>query len=254
MRFLADRVGSVKKLSEIMGVNRAQMSRYLNGTAVPRAELLAEFAQSFGVTMDWFFAEGDIERDLSEVKFGLAVQSMAAHRNFELKEDYMPPGFYLFWKQLFSDNSKLEVLLAKVSNHDGVYSIKMSMTRVAAQHGELELLWAHDRYCKSVLFRSGRNLCMLSLDGYESILVAGSMEKLAFAGTRAMNKALFAGTFYCPQFNTPHRSILVKGVLEKITDNTAHVLEAGRKCGRIKFSELPPTINAVFDSIRTVEN
>jgi transcriptional regulator with XRE-family HTH domain len=84
LQFLTEEVGSVKAMADIIGVNRTQMTRYLNGTSVPRAELLAQMGHKLGIPLDWFFGDGEAERDLAELKLGMAFKKAVAHRNFEI--------------------------------------------------------------------------------------------------------------------------------------------------------------------------
>ncbi|MES0864946.1 helix-turn-helix transcriptional regulator [Ruegeria sp. SCPT10] len=246
LRFLAEKVGSAKHLADIAGVNRTQMSRYLAGTSVPRAELLALVGKQLGIPLDWFFAEGDAEKELAELAFGTSMRNAVQHRKFELPEDFLPEGFYLFWKQMFSDCKKVEVLLGKVTKDAGVHKMRISMIRIASQFGELGTLWEYDSECNSTLFLSAGNLCMLSFDGFDNILVLGHLQKRTFSNYRALPTHIFSGTFYCPQTESPDRSTIVKGALEKIPDSTSHVLRAARRCGRVNLDEVPSYIQSLF--------
>lgn len=246
LNHLAKQVGSVKFLADVAGVNRTQMSRYLAGTSVPRAELLAQVGKRLAIPLDWFFETGEPGRDLAELKFGMSFRNAVVGGKFQVLEPYMPEGFYLFWKQMFTDNTKAEVLLGKVYCDEGVHEMRISMIRVARKYGEVAEAWGGRNDCRNTLFMSGGNLGMISFDGAENIVVHGHLTKQTFVNRRVVSTPVFAGDFYCPHPEKSGRSIFVKGVLEKVPTDTSSLLKAGRRCGRFELSDLPDYIKRLL--------
>ena len=202
-----------------------------------------QIGQALNIPLDWFFGAGDAEADLTELKYGAAFRSTIENRQLETPKHYLPDGFYIFWKQLFIDPTTVEALLAKVYDNDGVRTLEICMVRDNAKYGNAD---AYVRRCKSLLFLSGGNLCMLSMDGFENIVILGNMKRSVFASHRAMSNLSFSGTFFCPQYNDPGRATVVHCALEKVPETTSQVLAAARRCRRYKISDLPTHIKALL--------
>lgn len=241
--FLEQQFGSRAKFAAALNVNRTQMNRYLNGESIPRAELLAQFGQTLNIPLDWFFGGGEPNDELEKARIGKAMQEVMAGRETTLTDRFLPDGIYLYRKQRFSDPKKVEVLLGRVSSEKGIKTFSMSMVRFERHHGNLDTLWGYDKYCRSMCFRSGEGLGMISSDGTENVLIYSHLSKIISAD-RALSVPIFLGECYCRldyhsgALSTGQRSTRVKIMLEKLPNTAREILSAGRKTGLFSASEL----------------
>ena len=92
-------------ISELVGVNRTQSSRYLSGKSMPQPEILYQLSMRLDVPMEWFFTP--ITETISEtsvLKLGTSMTKLVRGHNFEMSNDVSPDRFYLLWKGMFSQN------------------------------------------------------------------------------------------------------------------------------------------------------
>jgi transcriptional regulator with XRE-family HTH domain len=171
-------VGSVNAISELVGVNRTQFSRYLSGKSMPRPEILYHLSMRLDVPMEWFFTPiTETISKTSVLKFGTSMGELVRGRNFEMSDDVLPDGFYLLWKGMFSQKHMAEAFICRVTKASGIKQIKMCVRRSLAKDEIVEGLSSKERFQNGVVIKSSERALILFSESKFNIISAGYLQK-----------------------------------------------------------------------------
>lgn len=130
------KVGSVTEISQMIGVNRTQFSRYLSGKSMPRPEVLYQLSVQLGLPLEWFFSsDATSTSETAVLQFGNAMAELVRGRNFQIMDDVVQDGLYLLWKGMFNSASGAEALMCSVNSYAG---IRKSSCRSGAHWQKME--------------------------------------------------------------------------------------------------------------------
>lgn len=128
LRQLCDQQLSVSSVSRDLGINRQQFARYLNGTSMPRDNIVEKIAKYFDVTTEELFAPTAKQRALSNIALspamGALAELMGTSEQGDITEAELPSGIYVQYKQVLSAPNKCLICLARIYRDNGVVRYK----------------------------------------------------------------------------------------------------------------------------------
>lgn len=104
LRQLCAKEKSVSVVCREIGVNRTQFSRYLNGEAFPRPDLLLRICDYFGVDANILITPLTSDRPESANVLAMSLAGLASYlpsTGYELPERQLPSGLYRIWRRSF---------------------------------------------------------------------------------------------------------------------------------------------------------
>lgn len=123
LRELCSSAPSISHVARDLQINRQQFARYLNGTTMPRGNVVQQIADYFSVDPSALYrnvptdqAEETPLTVLNQVMDSVLMEPILPHE--------LPPGFYMQYKQSFSMAGKILVNLVQISERGGVYRYK----------------------------------------------------------------------------------------------------------------------------------
>lgn len=253
LRYAVDMVGSINKACALIGVNRTQFNRYLNGQSMPRVELLYQFATALSLPIDWFFDPSqDFEAALSAHEYATQSGRSVAGHQFRVSEDMLPDGFYLLWKGTFDGTSEFEAMLGMVKVMNGVKSMKISKHRRMRLRGALSSFDRRDLFLDLLIERSTNGIYFSTGDGDQNHIYNFFVRLRApFVGDR--RAALYTGAGFSGSFGGVGRRSLVPVAMERIEPTRAATVAAARRVGGYKETDLPGHVREAFREIDVPE-
>ena len=247
------KVGSVTEISQMIGVNRTQFSRYLSGKSMPRPEVLYQLSVQLGLPLEWFFSSDVTSTSETAVlQFGNAMAELVRGRNFQIMDDVVQDGLYLLWKGMFNSASGAEALMCSVNSYAGVKKIKLSVRRILAEDGVIDGLPIEHHFINGVMFKSSEGVLSLFSESRFNIMWAGYMQKAYLKQSRGLDENLIG---VLANYRPAGRNAvsLVPLVLEKISDKVGGVLSAARRSTRYYAEDIPPHIQTYFKTVDVPE-
>ena len=252
LKLLSQKVGSVSVLSEEIGVNRTQLSRYLSGQSVPRPELLVRIAQTYDLPLGWLMTpHEDAGASLSEFALADSMYDLYANRRFQVPGTTLSDGFYLAWKGLFTDPGKVEAYLCRIQVSNGVGRVRSNMINYLKRSGDFEQAEPIDHICSGIALKSHRGISISYSDSSSNIMASCFL--LPATSLRYSTKEVFAGfmTLHCA---TGRKEVnIVPKVIEKLPSDCSSLLGAARKTGVYAYDELPPKIREQISDLEVPE-
>ncbi|MGJ8527353.1 helix-turn-helix domain-containing protein [Maritalea sp.] len=243
-------LGSASRVADAMGINRSQLSRYLSGSTVPRIETLFTLARTMGVSMEWFLLDHRLEPNLTgRDQFARSMSQLIRGREFQITEDLLEDGFYMFWKGLWGLPNRYEALFSKIIGANGTKNIRTSMIRPLRREKLLDAFYPGDLMCEGVLIRSAGGITSLFADTPNNVLVIGYLEKQERRWEFGGN-AMYCGnlTVHLPQ--TEQRPSMVPFLIEKVAPKTSTVLQAARSVDSYEFEDLPERVKFHIENMQ----
>ncbi len=247
------KVGSVTEISQMIGVNRTQFSRYLSGKSMPRPEILYQLSLQLDLPLEWFFSsDPDFKSELAVLQFGSAMSELVRGRNFQIMDDVVQDGFYLLWKGMFNQASGAEALICSVTSYAGVKKIKLSIRRALADEGVIDGLSTEHYFINGVMFKSSEGVLTLFSESRFNIMWAGYVQKAYLKQSRGLDENL---TGLLTNYRPVGRNAVsfVPLVLEKISEKEGEVFSAARRSTRYFAEEIPPHIQMYFKTVDVPE-
>ena len=244
-----EKVGSVTEISQMIGVNRTQFSRYLSGKSMPRPDVLYQLSVQLKLPLEWFFSsEVSSGSEAAVLQFGNAMAELVRGRSFQIMDDIVLDGFYLLWKGMFNQQHGAEALICSVNSCAGVKKIKLSVRRTLASDGEIDAPVTENQFINGVMFKSSEGVLMLCSESRFNIMWAGYVQKAYLRQSRGGGENLI-GTL--TQYRPAGRGAvsLVPMLLEKISDTEGKVLSAARRSTRYAIEDIPPHIQTYFKTV-----
>jgi len=231
--------GSVKFTAELIGVNRTQFNRYLNGTSMPRPDMLYQLCRKLDVPMEWFFdASTDFPANLTAHRIGARMRRIVQGKRFSVDAALLPDGFYRIWKATFEEPLQFESFLSTVKTINGHRQMRTLVPRRPTK-GEIAKGW-RSRYFPydCLMMRSSNGLFILASEGLENHLFTYYLRQRASLQLDSAG-VVFAGAALSAAYGFPNRAAAVPAVMEQLTGGTGPVLKAARRAGLIEQADLP---------------
>ena len=248
-----EKVGSVTEISQMIGVNRTQLSRYLSGKSMPRPDVLYQLSVQLKLPLEWFFSsEVSSGSEAVVLQFGNAMAELVRGRSFQIMDDIVLDGFYLLWKGMFNQQHGAEALICSVNSCAGVKKIKLPVRRTLASDGEIDAPVTENQFINGVMFKSSEGVLMLCSESRFNIMWAGYVQKAYLRQSRGGGENLI-GTL--TQYRPAGRGAvsLVPMLLEKISDTEGKVLSAARRSTLYAIEDIPPHIQTYFKTVEVPE-
>ncbi len=248
LRELSDARGSYSQIARDLGINRQQFARYLNGSSRPRDALVRKMAEYFEVETGLFFQSKSVHADgapplAQENPVASAMQEgLSLLEQPEIPESELKSGFYMQYKQSFTQPDKIVCMLCKI------YRDKSGVTRCKRRYSVKvirDLPGIRVSHTSVGVFV--RNLGALVL--FESDAVAGDLVFSAFKPSSIFSLAERVKTGVVMTHGRPGSLGPVAGrhIIERIPDEDSK-LGWARRQGFRSLEELPSYIQHHFES------
>ncbi|MEO0669581.1 MAG: helix-turn-helix transcriptional regulator [Pseudomonadota bacterium] len=248
LRELSDAKGSYSQIARDLGINRQQFARYLNGSSRPRDALVQKMAEYFDVDVSSFFqsrpftsSDASVPRDWHSIADSF-LDCVAQFDRDVVTETDLPSGFYMQYKQSFTQLDKVVCMLSQVKrDRNGVARCKRRYsTRVVRDVTGIEV----SHVSHSVFVKNLGNLICFETDG-----VAGD---LVFSAFKPSSMFTIADRVRTGVVMTHGRMggvgpVAGRHIIEKIPDN-ASILAWARYQGFRSVDALPSYIQHHFAS------
>ncbi len=248
LRELSDLRGPYSKIARDLGINRQQFARYLNGTSRPRDAIVRKRAEYFQVDPGVFFQDKPhVSKAVGSIAFDDAVAldllKGVSHLGQEvISETELPSGFYMQYKQSFTQPDKVVCMLSKI------YRSELGVTRCKRRYSVLVTrdlpgvrVW-HKSY--GVFIRNLGALVLFESDGVAGDLVFSAFKPASLFSTSERLKTGIVMTHGRPGALGP---VAGRHLVEKIPDQ-ASKLEWARRQGFRTIDELPDYVQYHFTS------
>ncbi|MBI1492939.1 helix-turn-helix domain-containing protein [Halocynthiibacter styelae] len=248
LRVVSEMVGSVSAFADEVGVNRTQLSRYLNGQSIPRPEFLVRVSSVYNLPLNWLMVpHEDPDVSLSEHQLSGDLHRMFARRHFQLNENLLPSGLYMFWKGLFQQPGRYEGYMASVKLNNGVAKVRTIMIKNLRRYGILEKSDPIDHVCLGVGVKSHSGINISFSDSVANVMATSFL--LPASPLRFRSNDTYSG--FMSLSYTPGRDQLnwVPCVMELLPANVSDVLAAARRSGVYDKGELPEEIQHQIDTL-----
>lgn len=248
LRELSDAKGSYAHIARDLGINRQQFARYLNGTSRPRDALVRKMAEYFEVEIGTFFQSspfGSNEKEENRERHAVADALLEGATKFEkevISEVDLPSGFYMQYKQSFTQPDKVVCMLSRVyRNKLGVVRCKRRYSILVARELPGARVW-HTSY--GVFVKNLGSLVLFDTDG-----IAGDLVFSAFRPSSLFSVAdrVRTGVVMTHGRLTGIGPVAGRHIIEKIPED-ASALAWGRLQGFQPLDSLPDYIRYHFAS------
>lgn len=126
---LCARIGTHSQVARDLRINRQQFARYLNGTTMPRPDLVSRMADYFEVTVSELFNSAETpDITTSTADFGFALGQFDTT---PVSETDLPSGMYLLYKQSLEQNGQIIVRIVSIKRENGAC---IGVMRFGTQH------------------------------------------------------------------------------------------------------------------------
>lgn len=252
LRELSDSKGSYAQIARDLGINRQQFARYLNGTSRPRDALVRKMAAYFDVDLGTFFqsdplnpSENELDGNSHPVADAL-LEGVARFEQQVVSEIDLPTGFYMQYKQSFTQPDKVVCMLSKIyRNNRGVVRCKRRYSTLVASELPGVNVW-HTSY--GVFIKNLGNLVLFETDA-----VAGDLVISAFRPSSMFSVAdrVRTGVVMTPGRLSGLGPVAGRHVIEFLPKG-ASVLEWARRQGFRTLDSLPDYVQYHFASPETL--
>ncbi len=252
LRMISVMVGSISTFASEIGVNRTQLSRYLSGQSVPRPELLVTIATTYDIPLNWLVTpHDDPNASLSEYQLSGRLHELFANRRFQLTENMLPSGLYMFWKGLFQQPGKYEGYMSSVKLVNGIGTVRTIMIRDLKRQGIMNNPDIMDYFCTGVAVKSQSGINITFSDSVSNVMASTFL--LPSAPLRFRSNDIYSGFMMLSY--TPGRQQVnwVPCVMELLPPNVSDVLAAARTSGRYNLDELPDEIRHQIERLEVPE-
>lgn len=151
---------SISQVARDLDINRQQFARYLNGTTMPRPNVVQQIADYFSIEASQLYQLEPANAAEGGSPIG-ALQKVVGQSFVEpILPHELPAGFYLQYKQTFSMPGRIMQSLAYVKNIGGVYHYKR---RTSAKLLPYLPGASVTNTCNGVFVKQGGSLVMLDV-------------------------------------------------------------------------------------------
>ena len=248
-----EKVGFITQISQITGVNRTQLSRYLSGKSMPRPDVLYQLSVQLELPLEWLFScEVSSGSETAVLEFGNVMAKLVRGRSFQIMDDVVLDGFYLLWKGNFKRQHGAEALICSDNSCAGMKKIKLSVRRTLANDSVTDAPLLENQFINGVIFKSSEGVLMLYSESRFITMWVGYVQKAYLRQSRGVGKNLI-GTF--TQYRSAERGTvsLVPMLLEKISDTESKILSAPRRSTRYAIEDIPPHVQTHFKTVEVPE-
>lgn len=168
LKSLCETRPSISKVAEDLSINRQQFARYVNGTSIPRQDIIDRLATYFSVPVSFFFSEADAG---PKAGAGTAGDNIGLQALFDLLSlapfktvtpDDLEPGFYGQIKRSFTKDGQILRSLVYVTYVDGVARYRNALNNpFQSQRTRREKNFAYN----GVFVKIDGNLMMADVNG-----------------------------------------------------------------------------------------
>lgn len=252
LRELSDTKGSYAQIARDLGINRQQFARYLNGSSRPRDALVRKMAAYFQVEIGTFFQTetlGHSDDEPDDKRHPVADALLEGVARFEqevVTEIDLPTGFYMQYKQSFTQPDKVVCMLSKIyRNSRGVVRCKRRYSALVAREIPGVNVW-HTSY--GVFIKNLGNLVLFETDA-----VAGDLVISAFRPSSLFSVAdkVRTGVVMTPGRLSGLGPVAGRHVIELIPKE-ASILTSARLQGFWALEALPDYVQYHFASPDTL--
>ena len=248
LRELSDSKGTYSQIARDLGINRQQFARYLNGSSRPRDALVLKMAEYFEVDVSTFFRNRPyISESKSEPRdrHEIAVDFLDCVAQFDrdvVSEVDLPSGFYMQYKQSFTQVDKVVCMLSKVERDgNGVVRCKRRYS-ILITRDVPGIRVFHTSY--GVFIKNLGNLVYFETDGVAGDLVFSSFKPSSMF---TVSDRVRTGVIMTHGRSGGVGPVAGRHMIEKIPDDDS-VLDWARRQGFRSMEELPDYIQYHFAS------
>lgn len=124
LRELCKTAPSISQVARDLEINRQQFARYLNGTTMPRENVIRQIGEYFNVDPGQLFQDAPKQQSPQSASNNAMLSVLSAALSDPIMPHELTPGFYMQYKQAFSIPNKIIFSLAQVREVNGVYYYK----------------------------------------------------------------------------------------------------------------------------------
>lgn len=161
LRELCQTAPSISKVARDLEINRQQFARYLNGTTMPRENVIRQIGEYFNVEPGQLFQEQPQQTLPQSGQSSALLNVLSQALSEPIQPHELPPGFYVQYKQAFSIPNKVLYTLAYIKEINGVYHYKRHTS--CKLRSQLPGSTIHHR-CEGVFLKQAGILTMLDVN------------------------------------------------------------------------------------------
>lgn len=233
LKELCDTAPSVSAVARDLGINRQQFARYLNGSTLPRPNVVQQIADYFKIDPSRLYRSRSLDQPAGDPVLA-ALSTMVQGALLEPILDHeLQPGFYLQYKQLFSMPGSILLTLAHIRKENGAHHYKRRTSAKIVRH----LPGAQVRYSnEGVFFKQGGVLVLIDVGA-----LTKDMTYHAFRTGAAFDPHVKPGLHMTPGRQGSVGPRAARIVLHRLPEGVSP-LKAAREQRVMKLSEVPDVI------------
>jgi len=233
LRILIESNGSVAKASRDLGINRAQLNRYLNGESHPRPDALQQICQFFGTDARILVTPlAELLSTRPDLMTHPEVAEFTAADVRTVDELMLPSGFYRCTRNSFLYAGKFVLSLLYVYRKDGWCFIKGVEARQAIHDQGLPDDYRTRQYRGYVIPTDGGASAMISRRG------AMTCTFNFFSPVASLDRNFWQGYAIRTEVEMAGSARVSRLALEHLGSNTSEILKTARASGIRDKSDL----------------
>lgn len=245
LTLLMERIDNKSRFCAKIGINRAQLSRYMSGQSWPKPHAAQAICDHFGVDARIFLEPlSELNGDLTYLLNNLQVEQNTSH--YQVPEDFLPNGLYLYWRESFSRKGMVFCQMVRIFKRGSSKCWKAFRPKFSSDTSQLVSL--HEREINGNVLMHGNGLCVMLVDLYGSYLAMYSL-KPHFNSTKYTFTGLGMNAVALTQSNAGKQ--IFQHVFEYISPQPKHIMRAARKQGfydKPQFDDVHPLLRADMEA------